>query len=288
MKAIIPSSGLGARFLPLSQAIPKELLPLADLPMVHYVAKEAADSKIEQVVFILSEDKKVILDYFKKSPKLESLLESRGEKELLQRIKEVHKDFEGLSFSSVIQSKPKGDGDAILRARQQMGKNSFAVMFPDDIFKAKKPPTNQLLKVFKTSQKPVIGLKKLDDKEKLSSHSVAKVEKIASRLYKIKEIVDSPKAEEAPSDLAISGRFVLPNEVFSYLAKVKPNKEGQILLADAFNLMLADGKMIYGYEMEAQSLGCGETIDWLKSNLSITLEHPEYGPALKEYLKKLI
>lgn len=288
MKAIIPSAGLGTRFLPLSQAISKELLPLAGLPMTHYVVKEAADSGIEQIVFVLSESKNAILDYFKKSPKTEALLESRGDKELLQKLRRIRKDFEKISFSSVIQSKPRGDGDAILKARQQLGKNAFAVLFPDDIFETKKPAIGQLLKVFKTSQKPVIGLKKFDDKAKLSSYGVVKVEKIAHRLYKIKGIIEKPKIEDAPSDLAISGRFVLPNDVFSYLAKTKPNKKGEIILAEAFNLMLADGKMIYGYEMEGEFLECGRTIDWLKSNLYLCLQHPEYGPLLKEYLKKLI
>ena len=288
MKAIIPSAGLGTRFLPLSQAVCKELLPLAGLPMAHYVVKEVADSGIEQVVFILSESKKAVLDYFKRSPKLESLLESRGERELLQKFQRIHKDFEKVSFSSVIQPKPKGDGDAVLKARQQIGKHAFAVLFPDAILETKKPAIGQLLKVFKTSQKSVIGLKKFDNKEKLSSYGVVKVEKIAHRLYKIKKIVEKPKAGEAPSDLVIPGRYILPNECFNYLAKTKPNKKGEIILTDMFNLMLADGKMIYGYEMEGEFLECGKMTDWLKSNFYLTLQHSEYGPALKEYLKKIL
>jgi len=286
-KAIIPAAGLGTRFLPLSKVLPKELLPLVDVPLIDFVVQEAKNSEIDKIIFVLQESKKFILDYFKQNKKLENILEKDSRRrEYLKIIKEKEKELENLSFSLIFQPFPKGDGDAVMRARNFIKKEGFAVMFPDDVFESKVPPLAQIKKIFQTSQKPVIGLKRIP-KDKVSSYGIVSVEKIASNLFKIKGIKEKPNPDEAPSDLAIVGRYILTPEIFSYLKKTKENKKGEIVLAEALNLMIEDGKIIYGYEISGKWLECGRKIDWFKSNLYLLLNHPEYGPILKEFLKEI-
>jgi len=287
-KAIIPVAGLGTRFLPLTKAIPKPILPLADRPMIDYIVEEAKKSGIERVVFVLSNDKNNILDYFKKNSKLENILEKRNQKDILKSLKELNKEIENISFSSVVQQNPKGDGDAILKAQKIIGKDACGVLFGDDIILSKVPALEQLSNIFKTCQKPIICLKKVPQ-NMLSSYGVVKIDKIANRLYKIKDIIEKPKKEEdIHSDLAIVGRYIITPLVFEYLKKVNPNHKGEIILAQAFKDMLEDGKIVYGYEIEGEWLECGNKSNWLKSNLKICLQHPEFGPMLKNYLKKIL
>lgn len=285
-KAIIPAAGLGTRFLPLTKVLCKELLPLCDRPIVEYIVREAKESGIEQITFVLSESKKLILDYFKKKPKLENVLKDRSQNDLLVNLEKMENEFKEVSFSSVLQVLPKGDGDAILKAKTQITKESFAVLFADDVFSAKTPALAQLKKIFATSQKTVVGLKRVEP-EKIPAYGIAKVEKIAHRLYKIKEIIEKPEANKAPSDLAICGRYILPVEIFDYLEKTSPTKKGEIILAEALRLMLQDGQLIYGYELDGDWLECGKIGDWLKSNLQVCLQHPVYGAELKEWLKRI-
>jgi len=286
-KAIIPLAGLGTRFLPLTKVLSKPLLPLVDRPMVDYIVREAKESGIERVVFVLADDKKNILDYFKKNLKLENILIKRNQKEILKSLKMLDKEFEGISFSAVLQKAPRGDGDAILKAQKLVNKDACGVLFGDDIIESKIPAMEQLSNIFKTCQKPIICLKKVP-KDMLSSYGVFKVEKIANRLYKVKDIVEKPKSEEeAPSDLVIVGRYIITPLVFDYLKKTRANSNGEIILAEAFRTMLKDGKMIYGYEVEGEWLECGNKINWLKSNLYLCLNHPEFGPILRDFLKKI-
>ncbi len=286
-KVIIPVAGLGTRFLPLTKVLSKPILPLVDRPMVAYIVKEAKDSGAEKVIFIVSEDEKNLLAYFRKNQKVEKILKKRNKKELLEMLQAVDKEYEGISFSKVVQKIPRGDGDAILRAQQIVGKNACGVLFGDDVINNSTPALAQLNEVFKTCQKPVICLKRVA-KENISSYGAVKVEKIARRLYKIKDIIEKPKTEaETPSDLAIVGRYIITPAVFDYLKKTSPTEKGEIVLANAFKKMLKDGKLIYGYEIEGDWLECGNKINWLKSNVKLSLEHPEFGSAIRQFIKDL-
>ncbi len=286
-KVVIPVAGLGTRFLPLTKVFAKEFLPLVDRPMLSYILREVKNSGIQQVVFVLSERKKLLLDYFKRWAWLENTLKQRGKTKLLNDLKAAEDDFKGLSFSSAFQEMPLGDGDAVLKARKIIGKEACGVLFGDDIFESKIPVINQLSRIFVTSQKPVIGLKKVSP-EKLSSYGVVAVEKIASRLYKIKGIVEKPKSlSEAPSDLAIVGRYIINPDVFDSLKRISPNAKGEIILAEAFKEMIQNGKVIYGYEIDGNWLECGTKKEWLKTNLYLSLKHPEFGPVLRSLIKKL-
>lgn len=284
-KAIILAAGLGTRFLPLTKVLSKELLPLVDQPLISYAVKETKDSGISNIIFVLSDKNKIILDFFKKNLKLEKTLKKRDKKEILKELERINTEFTEISFSYSLQPEPRGDGDALLRAKRRT-REPTAVLFPDDIVEAKTPAILQLAKIFRTSEKPVVGLKKVS-REKLPSYGVVEVEKIAHGLYKIKDIVEKPSLEEAPSELAIVGRYILNATVFDYLRKTRPNENGEIILAEALKKMLKDGKIVYGYELEGEWLECGNKTGWLKSNFYLCLKHPEYGPILREFLKKL-
>lgn len=285
-KVVIPAAGLSTRFLPLTKVLQKELLPLVDEPMIAHIVREAVSSRINDITFVLPPNKKATLDYYKKNPSLEDFLRKHNKKELLAALEKINQVAAGVSFSFVVQQTPKGDGDAVLKAEKKIGKSPFAVAFCDDVFVSQKPPLEQLKKIFETSQKPVIGLKEVEQ-EKTAFYGTAKVERIAHRLYKIKDIIEKPLPEEAPSNLVFCGRCIFTPEIFRYIKKTKPNKKGEVILAEALREMLKDGKMIYGYDLEAEWLECGKMADWIRSNLYLCLEHPKYGPMLREWLKKI-
>lgn len=283
-KAIIPIAGLGVRFLPLSKSVPKELWPVIDIPMLQHVIKEAKDSGIEKIIFVASPDKKIVLDHFKESPAIEKMLKERKKDQILKTVREFHETLKDISFSQVLQQKPLGDGHAVLQAAKLIGDEPCAVLFADDIVDSDTPCLLQLSKIFKTCEKPIISLYRLPA-EKLYLYGIVAVEKIANRLFKIKKIIEKPSPEEAPSDLAIVGKYILTPEVFEYLKKTTPDKTGEIRLAGAFDKMIKDGKMVYGYEFEGKWLECGNKLDWLKSNIYLSLKHPQFGPELRKFLK---
>ncbi|MEK9153688.1 MAG: sugar phosphate nucleotidyltransferase, partial [Patescibacteria group bacterium] len=225
-KAILPMAGLGSRFYPISKAVGKDLLPLVDRPMISYAVEEAKQAGIEEIILVVRENNKTAADYFRSDEKLEQFLEDRGAKEALENLREASAGLERINFSLVVQPSPKGDGDAVLRAEKKVGKEPFAVVFFDDIFIAKTPALTQLMNVFQTSQKIVIGLKKTSS-EKLPFYGVVKADKIANNLYKIKDVVEKPAAGQAPSDLAICSRYILTEEIFPYLKKIPANAKGE-------------------------------------------------------------
>jgi len=282
-KAIVPIAGLATRFLPLSKALPKELLPVGLKPMVLYALEELKAAGVKQVIFVVNNNKKQIADYIRRSPQLEKLLTDRKQEELLQEVQELHKVLEGFSFSFV-QDKPLGDGHAILQAKKLIGQEPCFVLYPDDIIEATIPACVQIAHVFKTSQKPVTALARLP-KEHLSSYGIVDVEKIAQRLFKVKKIIEKPQGE-APSDLAIVGRRVITPEVFEYLKKSKPNKNGEIVLSEILGDMVRDGKAVYGYELEGKWWEAGNKENWLKTHLHYSLKDPKIGKALMQFLKE--
>ncbi len=287
-KAIIPVAGLGTRFLPLSKSVPKELWPLVDKPVVQYIIEEAKDSGIKEIIFVIKPRDKALANYYKNSPELEKILKDRKKDRILEDVKKLDDLLGEISFSYVAQNKPLGDGHAVLQAAKKVKKDEpVACMFADDVVYSKVPCILQLGKIFKTCQKPVIAMHKLP-KEKLHSYGIAEVEKIANRHYKIRKIIEKPEPEKAPSDLAIVGKYILSPEVFSYLKKAKTGFKGEIILAETFERMLKDGKLIYGYEFEGKWLECGNKLEWLKSNMFLGLNHPQFGQELRKFLKESI
>lgn len=285
-KAVILTAGLGTRFLPLSKVVPKEFWPLAEKPMIQYIVEEAIASGINHIIFVVSKEGGLIFDYFKKRQKgLEKLLEDRKKEAALELLKRFEENFSKVTFSFVVEKEPLGDGHAILQTKRLVGsKDSFAVLFSDDIVESKIPCLYQLIQVFKTCQRPVLSLRKLP-KERLSSYGIVAIEKIANRFYKIKKIVEKPPPGQAPSDLTIVGKYILTPEIFSYLQKLQPNARGEIILADALEKMINEGKLVYGYEFEGEWRECGNPQAYLETNFHFSLNHPEYGPKLKKFLK---
>jgi len=289
-KAIIPVAGLGTRFLPLSKVLPKELFPLVDKPVLQYIVEEAAASGIEEIIFVSRKGKEVILDYFTgDNGSIKKILKERKKEEILREIKDLEKTTENISLSQyavsqVFQKEPLGDGHAILQAKEEIKDEPVAILFGDDVVDSKIPCLLQLIKVYQKYQKPVVALCKIP-KERLSSYGVVGVKKIKNRIYRIKEIVEKPSIEKAPSNLAIVGKYILTPEVFEYLLQAKPTQRGEIILAESLEKMIAEGKEVLGYEFEGKWLECGNKENWLKSNFYLTLKHPQLGPKFKKELK---
>ncbi len=285
-KAIIPVAGLGTRFLPLSKVLSKEFIPLADKPVIQYIVEEVQKSGIKEIVFVVSPGQKAILSYFKKSPDLEKLLTKRKKDSVLKELKDFQEKFKDMEFSFVLQKEPGGDGHAIAQASKMAGKDPVAVSFGDDIIDSDQPAIEQLVEIFKTCNAPVVCLKAIP-REKIPAYGSVVVEKIASRLYKIKKIIEKPEPSQISSDLVIVGKYVLTPDVFGYLKKAKPSKKGEIILAEVFDKMLNEGKTIYGYEIKGEWLECGDKQKWLKSFFYMALKDPRFGEELKQYLRTI-
>lgn len=285
-KVIIPVAGLGTRFLPLSRAISKDFFPLVDKPAIQYIIEEVKKSGIKEIVFVVSPGQKTIFNYFQKSPELEKILIKRKKDQILKELKDFEAVFEGISFSFVVQKKPLGDGQAILQAASKVKGEPVAVSFGDDIVDSEEPAILQLINIFKTCNAPVIALKQLP-KEKVPAYGVVAVEKIANHLYKIKKIIEKPEPSEIPSNLVIVGKYILTPEVFQYLKKAAPSKKGEIILAEVFDKMLSEGKIIYGYELKGEWLECGDKLKWIKSFFYLALKDPRFSEELKQYLKNI-
>jgi len=285
-KVIIPVAGLGTRFLPLSKTVPKDFFPLVDKPVIQYIIEEVKKSGIKEIVFVISPGQKNIQNYFQKSPELEKALTKRKKDALLKELKDFEEVFEGIKFSYAVQKNPLGDGHAILQAGKKIGKEPVAVLFGDDVVDSEEPAISQLMGIFRTCSAPVVALKQIP-MDKVPAYGAVAVEKIANRLYKIKKIIEKPEPSQIPSNLVIVGKYVLTPEVFQYLKKATPSKKGEIILAEVFDKMLSDGKIIYGYELKGEWLECGDKLKWLKSFFYLALKDPRFGNELKQYLETI-
>jgi len=288
-KAIIPIAGLGTRFLPLSKTTPKEFLPLVDKPAIQYIVEEARNSGIKEIIFVNRPDKKEIETYFTnylaRSPELEDVLRINGKTELLKELEDLDSLNKDISFSYVFQNEALGDGHAVLQAKEMSQKEPCVVLFGDDIVDSEVPCSKQLTEVYNKYQAPVIALYKLPE-EKLSSYGIVKVEKVGERLYEILGIEEKPALGQAPSNLAVVGKYVINSDVFDFLENTPSQAKGEIRLAGAFNEMIKKGMTIYGYEFEGKWLECGNKAAYFKSNLYLSLKHPQFKDELKKFLKE--
>ncbi|MDD2274571.1 MAG: sugar phosphate nucleotidyltransferase [Candidatus Pacebacteria bacterium] len=285
-KAIFPIAGLATRFLPLSKVISKEILPLVDKPLVNYTVEEACRSGVKDIQFVVRKNQKDVLSYFNSDEELEKRLIEKDKKEELEELRKIEHITKEVSFSSVIQKIAKGDANAIYEAREFAGNDAVGVFFCDDIIHSKEDPGFQQLKeVFETCQSPVIGLKKLPE-DKLSSYGVVDVEKIANGFYKIKGVIQKPKSN-APSDLAIMGRMIITPDVFEYMDKNKHLREKDTSITTVLGEMASEGKSVYGYEVKGDWLECGDKMLWFKSFLTLAMDHSQYGPQIKDFIKNI-
>lgn len=288
-KAIIPVAGLGTRFLPLSKVVPKELWPLVDKPVIQYILEEAVASGIKEIIFVNRPDKKEISRYFqkylKKTPELEALLKARKKNHLLGELKDLEKITKDVSFSYVFQRKPLGDGDALLQAKNLVGKEPYAVLWADDVVESKTPCLLQLINVFKKYKKPVFALYRIP-KKSFQFYGMIGGEKITNKIYRIKKIIEKPdRIEESPSNLAAVGKYILTAEVFDWLKKSPLNEKGELITNEVLAKATKEGLEVYGCEFEGKWLECGNKLAYLKSNLYLSLKHPQFGKELKKFLK---
>ncbi|MBI5413263.1 UTP--glucose-1-phosphate uridylyltransferase GalU [Candidatus Peregrinibacteria bacterium] len=282
-KAVFPAAGFGTRFLPVTKAQPKEMLPIVDKPVIQYLVEEAVAAGIEEIIIVTGRGKRSIEDHFDYSYELEQTLVERGKREL---IKEVRKIAEMAKFVYVRQPQPLGDGHAILCAKEVIGNEPFVVLFGDDLVDSKVPAIGQLIKVYEKTNVPVIALEKID-KKKSKKYGMIESEKSEGRLHLIKNLVEKPDPKHAPSDLAIIGKYVLTPDVLESLEHAGKGKDGEIRLIEAFRLLL--GKVpFYGYEIEGKRYDTGDKLGFLEATIDYALKRDDVGPGLRQYLKKII
>lgn len=280
-KAIFPVAGLGTRFLPATKASPKEMLSLIDKPLVQYVIEEAVAAGIEQVIFVTGRSKRAIEDHFDISFELENLLHEKGKVRELHEIRDI---AEMVKIFYVRQKQALGLGHAILCAKEFINDEPFAVLLGDDIIDAERPCLAQLLDVFSRHQCPVVALEQVP-MENISSYGCVKATQLTDRVYEVTDMVEKPKKEEAPSDLAIIGRYVLTPDIFAILENQEPGKGGEIQLTDAI-LSLSKERAIYGCRFEGIRHDCGDKLGFLKATIDMALKREEFNGELLKYLRE--
>jgi UTP--glucose-1-phosphate uridylyltransferase len=282
-KGVIPAAGVGTRFLPATKAIPKELLPIVDKPTIQYIVEEAVASGIEQVILITAQGKGAVEDHFAVSAELEKLLKRQKKEDLLQMVKELS---EMVRMVAVRQNEPGGLGHAVLCAREAVGDEPFAVLLGDDLVDAEPPCLAQMVEIARQKGGAVIALLRVPATE-THLYGIIRGEQVDERIYRIEELVEKPAPDQAPSNLAIIGRYILPPEIFSILEKTPPGKGGEIQLTDALQT-LARRMPVYGYEFTGDRYDAGDKIGCLQANIAFALKRPEMAERLKEFIKKIL
>jgi UTP--glucose-1-phosphate uridylyltransferase len=284
VKAVIPAAGLGTRLLPATKSVPKEMLPLVDIPALHIIAEECANAGITQLILVSAVGKTAMEDYFDKSYRLEETLAAQGKMNLLVKTQAL---LERIEVISIRQREPRGLGHAVLTARAAVGDAPFAVLLPDDIFDADPPAIGQLCDVYEATSKGCIALLETPGEE--HRYGIVKGKPTAEdpRRWNIEDMVEKPKAGTAPSSMAIMGRYVLPGEIFDILEKTPPGAGNEIQLTDAMRVLcLAKG--MHGYQYHGTRYDTGTALGFLKANLAYAWKRPEMRQALAETFKALL
>ncbi|MBZ5654583.1 MAG: UTP--glucose-1-phosphate uridylyltransferase GalU [Acidobacteriia bacterium] len=284
-KAVFPAAGLGTRFLPATKAQPKEMLPLVDKPIIQYGVEEALAAGCNQIIIITGRGKSAIEDHFDVSYELERMLVEKGKHDLL---KIVHQISDMIHVAYVRQKEALGLGHAILTARELVGNEPFATLLADDVIDAKVPCLKQLINVFDEKQSSVIATQVIDGPA-ISSYGVIKAKEVAGtggKLYEVLDLVEKPKAADAPSNLAVIGRYVLTPTVFETLSDIKPGAGGELQLTDGLRALLKREKM-YAYVYEGRRHDTGDKLGFLKATVEFALKRDDLGAEFRKYLKDL-
>jgi UTP--glucose-1-phosphate uridylyltransferase len=282
-KAVIPAAGWGTRFLPVTRAYPKELLPLINKPLIQYAVEEAVNSGIKEIIIVIASGKHAIPDYFESTPQLRALLWQKGENKLADELAQLD-NLADITY--VTQSDRLGLGHAVLMAKEAVGGEPFAVILPDDVVDAREPVLAQMLKVFKIYSANVLAVQAIDTPE-IQRYGVIRPENVSPRVYKVLSLVEKPTPETAPSQLGIVGRYILMPRVFDAIEATKPGSVGEIQLTDALSLLLQT-QPIYALEFEGRRFDTGNPAGWLEAQVAMGLKHPEFGDALREKLRRMI
>ena len=281
-KAVFPVAGLGTRFLPATKASPKEMMPLVDKPLIQYVVEEAIDAGIEEVIMITGRGKNAIEDHFDISFELEHSLKGKNQSKMLE---EVQRISNLVDFWYIRQKEPLGLGHAILRTKDLIGNEPFAVLLGDDIIHSNVPTIKQLMNIHEKYNASVIAVEKVDKKD-ISGYGVIEPKKLDERVYQIMDMVEKPSPQDAPSDLAIIGRYILTPEIFTALEKTVPDKSGEIQLTYGLRHLLKN-QVVYAYQFEGKRYDAGNKLGFLKATVEFALRRPDLGDKFREYLKGL-
>jgi UTP--glucose-1-phosphate uridylyltransferase len=286
-KAVLPAAGLGTRFLPATKAQPKEMLPVVDKPLIQYVVEECVASGIDNIIIVTGKGKNAIEDHFDYAPELESFLEEKGKSDLAKLVRDIG---QMVHFSYTRQKEPLGLGHAVLVAKELVGNEPFAVLLGDVIIPGPSPATKQLVDVYESTGKGVIAVEEVP-REMTRLYGIVDVETIngagaKKQTLTIRDLVEKPSPAEAPSTLAVTGRYLLPPEIFECLERTKPGRGGEIQLTDALRLLAKEcGLLAYVYE--GKSYDAGDKLGFLKATVEIGLENQEFGQAFRDYLRSL-
>lgn len=285
-KAVIPAAGFGTRFLPQTKAMPKEMLPIVDKPVIQYVVEEAVESGIEDVVIITGSGKRAIEDHFDTcNAELLKNLEEGGKAKLAE---EVNKIGDMANFIYIRQKGPYGNGTPILCAEPAIDNEPFAVLWGDEFIYAKPARLAQMMKVHEKYGGMVISGVRIDKKEDLSRYGIGDITPVEKNIFKINQIVEKPDPEKAPSNLATHGGYILPPEIFDALREIKPGKGGEIWLIDAINYLKSKGIPLYTIEIEnAKYYDTGNKLEYMKTVVELGLEHPDINGEFRKFLKDL-
>jgi UTP--glucose-1-phosphate uridylyltransferase len=286
-KAVFPAAGLGTRFLPATKAQPKEMLPLVDKPLIQYGVEEAMHSGVQNIIIVTGRGKASIEDHFDVSFELEHLLESRNKKDLLSTVRSIS---EMISVAYVRQKEALGLGHAVLTARELVGPEPFSVVLSDDVIDSEVPCLRQLLDVYEFYGASVVALMEVPG-DAISAYGVVDAEPVAhnggrDRLFRVRNMVEKPKPADAPSNLAIIGRYVLTPEIFDSIESIEPGSGGELQLTDALKHLLRS-RPIYGYRFEGTRYDAGDKLGFLKATVEFALKRYDLGNEFREYLKGL-
>jgi UTP--glucose-1-phosphate uridylyltransferase len=281
-KAVFPAAGLGTRFLPATKAQPKEMLPLVDKPIIQYGVEEAAASGCDHIIIVTGRGKNAIEDHFDINIELETFLEARGKSAQAQEIRAIS---DAIQVAYVRQGEPLGLGHAVLCARDLVGDEPFAVILADDVFDATPPALRQLIDVFERHGGPAIAVERVPW-DRVSSYGVIAGEKIDDRVYRITDLVEKPPRDEAPSDLAIIGRYVLTPDLFPILAETRSDRTGEIQLTNGLRQLLKE-RPLYAVEVDGSRHDTGNKLGYLRATVHFALRRPDLAGPFREYLKHL-
>ncbi|WP_455105031.1 UTP--glucose-1-phosphate uridylyltransferase GalU [Peptostreptococcus sp.] len=283
-KAVIPAAGLGTRFLPATKAQPKEMLPIVDKPTLQYIIEEAVASGVEEILIITGRNKKSIEDHFDKSVELELELENKGKTDLLEIVRGISNM---VNIHYIRQKEPKGLGDAIYCARYFIGDEPFAIMLGDDMVdNGQGPPClKQLIDAYEVHNASILGVQEVD-KENTDKYGIIDGQKLSDNIYKVKALVEKPDPDQAPSNVAILGRYIITPQIFDILGQIPPGKNGEIQLTDALEI-LKDKEDMYAYVFEGRRYDLGDKLGFLQATVDAALKKPELRDEFLRYLNQV-
>ena len=283
-KAVLPVAGLGTRFLPASKATPKEMLPIIDKPLVQYAVEEAASNGIEEIIFITSPKKLSIKKHFDINHELESILKDSKQEEILDKLNpEIFKE---IKFHYVNQNEQNGLGHAVLQAEDIVGNDPFAVLLPDDLFFSKKSCLSQLIDIYKQTRSSVIAVNKIE-KVNIHKYGVIKPGEIKEKLIKVEDIVEKPSQEEAPSDIAVCGRYIFNASIFKFLKSTNFDKLGEIQLTDAIKKLLYEEE-VFASIYEGEKFDCGSKQGFVHATIALALRDESISHDIKKIIKEIV